>query len=98
MVFCHEQRPFLWAISIVKTKLLASKNLSHNWIVHKNKNKKHFQKKVLHHCFFQTHKIAFFFFYLLKIELEPLGLDIDKDINAFYTVFIYKYYKMYSSS
>ena len=33
-----------------------------------------------------------------KKELEPLGLYRDNDINAFYTVFIYKYYKMYSFS
>ena len=37
MVFYDEQRPFLWAISIVNTKKLASKNLSYNWIVHKKK-------------------------------------------------------------
>ena len=40
MVFYDEQRPFLWAISIVNTKKLASKNLSYNWIVHKKKIKK----------------------------------------------------------
>ena len=56
MVFYDEQRPFLWAISIVNTKKLASKNLSYNWIVHKKKN---FKKKILHHYFFQTHKIIF---------------------------------------
>ena len=53
------------------------------------------KKKILHHYFFQTHQIAFL---ILKIEFEPLGLYRDKDINAFYTVFVYKYYKMYSSS
>ena len=37
MVSYDEQRPFLWAISIVNTKKLASKNLSYNWIVHKKK-------------------------------------------------------------
>ena len=58
MIFYHEQRPFLWAISIIDTKIFASKNLSYNWIAHK-KNE-HFQKRwVLHHYFFQTHKNYF---------------------------------------
>ena len=46
MVFYDEQRPFLWAISIVNTKKLASKNLSYNWIVHKNKKLKKLKKKI----------------------------------------------------
>ena len=131
MVFYDEQRPFLWAISIVNTKKLASKNLSYNWIVHKKKfikkdtpslflsNSQNYFSYILSACGvwgarvriqiskreLHTHihldyiKVEIIYCKKKKKkELKPLGLYRDNDINAFYTVFIYKYYKMYSFS
>ena len=94
MIFYHEQWPSLWAISIANAKILASKNLSYNWVAHKKDE--HFQKRgIFQYYFFRTHKIAFL---ILKTDLEPLGLYRHKGINAFYMVFVCKYYERYSLS
>jgi len=87
MIFYHEQRPFLWAISIIDTKIFASKNLSYNWIAHKKMNifKKDGYSITIS---FKPTKIIFL---LLKNDFEPLGLYRHKGINAFYKVFVCKY-------
>ena len=94
MIFYHEQWPSLWAISIANTKILASKNLSYNWVA--LKKDEHFQKRgIFQYYLFRTHKISFL---ILKTDLEPLGLYRHKGINAFYMVFVCKYYERYSLS
>ena len=94
MIFYHEQWPSLWAISIANAKILASKNLSYNWVA--LKKDEHFQKRgIFQYYLFRTHKISFL---ILKTDLEPLGLYRHKGINAFYMVFVCKYYERYSLS
>ena len=97
MIFYHKQWSFLWTISIINTNILASKNLSYNWIAHKKYE--NFQKRrIFHHYFLWTHKIVIL---ILKTNLEPLVLGLyshNKYINAFYIVFICKYkYLSFSS-